>query len=88
MNLSLIQHGHVEHQAADLENVLQAFRRFGKPRLSFIGAGWYCSIEMHVSSEGTTFKVASDVKHDSPLSAATQCWQRMAQTLKDLEAKP
>lgn len=61
-----------------------AFLRYGQPSLYFAGKGWWCRVEMHVSSVGASFKVDSDMKQQTPIDAATQCWERMHQTLKDL----
>jgi hypothetical protein len=68
-----------------LEELLQAFRRYGQPRLSFLTDSWHCSVEMHVAAKGSIFKVASDFSgHDSPMSAARECWSRMAAALIQL----
>lgn len=73
---------------ASLEEKLVWLTRFGQPVLRNMGSGWYAGIEMHVSSKGATFKVDSDFKHETPVSAIDQCIERMLQTLVDLGAKP
>lgn len=84
MSTGIVQSVSVGHMPQDLESLLNAFRRFGNPAIRFMGNGWYCSIKMHVSSEGATFEVASDFKKETAMEAATECWQRMAGTLAQL----
>lgn len=65
-----------------LESLLKQLTLFGKPRLSYMGDGWYSSIDMHVVAAGSEFKVASEFKHPSGLAAARQCAERVVEVLK------
>lgn len=70
---------HVENSIKELNlhNLLQAMRRYGEPRLSFLTDGWVCNIEMHVSSKGCSFCIKSDFTHDNPTNSAVECAERM-----------
>jgi hypothetical protein len=76
--------GTTDKVPADLAGKLVWMTRFGKPRISHTGDGWYSNIEMHVASKGTTFTVASDFKHEHPTTALDQCIDRMLSTLSAL----
>ncbi len=65
-----------------LETALEDLRKYGNPRLYFTGNNWYCSVDMHVTSAGTTFKVDSDFKQGTPMDAVRQCRARIIETLK------
>lgn len=67
-----------------LEQLLNALQRYGEVGLSFMGDGWYCRVNMFVSSKGAEFKIASEFKLPTHLAAARQCYERIQQTLKDL----
>lgn len=73
---------------ASLEEKLIWLTRFGTPVVRHMGDGWYSAIDMHVSSQGATFNVASDFKRPSPAAAVDECIDRMLKTLADLGAKP
>lgn len=72
--------------AKSLEEMLYALTKYGKPRLSHDGKGWYCAVEMYVTAAGVDFKVASDFGCNSPMSAATQCASRLDKALSDIGA--
>lgn len=69
-----------------LEEMLLALAKYGKPRISHDGSGWYCAIEMYVSSSGVDFKVASEFGCSSPMAAALQCASRLDKAIKDIGA--
>lgn len=56
--------------------------QYGKPRVSYVGEGWYASVEMNTPALGTNFTVASDFSNPSPLSAARQCAERVQLAMK------
>lgn len=72
--------------AKTLEELLLALAKYGKPRLSHDGSGWYCAVEMYVSSSGVDFKVASEFGRPSPIGAAMQCASRLDKALSDIGA--
>lgn len=76
--------GATEKTPAGFEDKLQWLRKFGKPRVSYPGNGWYASIEMHVSAQGATFKIDSDMRMDSPSAAVDQLISRMLEALARL----
>ena len=86
MNNALATRPEVGRIPADLEGVLSWLQNFGKPRLFCMRDGWHSAIEMHVSSVGAKFEVASEFGHPTPLAAAQQCAERVTQTLRDLGA--
>lgn len=67
-----------------LEELLRALSKFGKPRVSLLGGGWHCCVDMHVSSTGVSFEVKSDFNLPNPSRAAQQCCQRLDLALRDL----
>ena len=74
----------VEKVLTSLEEKMLGLTYYGKPRLSFMGDGWYCVIDMHVASLGAEFKIASQFDHTTPSEAAAECCKRVVKTLKDL----
>lgn len=74
--------GEVQHVPSDLSARLDWLRSFGQPRLMCMRDGtWYGVIDMHVSSKGAEFKVASDMSCLKPDDAITQVIERMLETL-------
>jgi hypothetical protein len=71
-------------RAVPLDAMLDALSKFGKPRLSHTGAGWYCAVDMYVGEQGVEFKVASEFGLRSPADAVRQCAERMDIALKAL----
>ncbi len=69
-----------------LEDILLALAKYGEPRLSLQSNGWYCVINMRVTSVGVEFKVASEFGNPTPNAAAAECCQRVEQTLQDISA--
>ena len=66
-----------------LETMLVALLKYGKPRISHDGFGWYCAVEMYVAAKGVNFKVASDFSNPTPSHAVKQCAERLATTVRD-----
>lgn len=64
----------------ELEPLLNEMCKYGTPAVSRINTGWWVRCEMHVASEGTTFKIESDIL-PSLLTAAQQCMDRIQKTL-------
>lgn len=60
-----------------LEQVLCEMTKYGKPRISYIGDGWFSTIEMNTNSKGVSFEVKSDFNHVSPVNAVIECRSRM-----------
>lgn len=65
-----------------LEELLLVATKYGKPRLSFHGSGWYCAIDMNTTTPGSDFKVASEFGIATPMQAVTQCLDRVAVVTK------
>ena len=68
--------------AWNLEQLLDALRYYGKPRLSFIREGWHCSLEMHPPATGITFEVKSDFDCVTSGDAARQCTARLVAAIR------
>ena len=65
-----------------LEELLLVAVKYGKPRLSFHGSGWYCAIDMNTSTPGSDFKVASEFGNGTPMQAVVECLDRVAVVTK------
>jgi len=75
----------VDCAPASLSERLVWLTRFGKPRVSYPGDGFYAVIEMHVSAVGITFKIDSDMRHPTPDAAVEQMIERMLSALADVK---
>jgi hypothetical protein len=71
----------VQRTPSTLEEKLEWMRRFGKPSVYACDVGWSVSIEMHVASAGTTFKVRSEFNIPTITAATDQCIERMLNTI-------
>jgi len=67
-----------------LEQVLYELARYGQPYVMVSSSGWWSGVDMHVSAQGTTFKIRSDMGHKSPLDAALQCLEPVKQALQGM----
>lgn len=70
------------------EAYLLELAKYGEPRLSLLSKGWYCALDMHVSSIGCSFKVESEFGHASPSEAVIKCLERMREALKGFGELP
>lgn len=68
-------------QGEHLEDILTSMIRYGKPRVSYQGDGWYCCIEMNTNSDGVAFDVKSEFHQPDPITAATMCRTRMLKAI-------
>lgn len=68
--------------AWNLEQLLDALRYYGKPRLSFLSDGWHCILEMHSPVAGVSFDVKSNFDCASSGDAARQCATRLVAALR------
>lgn len=65
-----------------LEDLLSELTRYGRPILGVYGeSGWHCSVDMHVTAIGSSFKVGSAYDLPSPREAAVQCLERVREAL-------
>lgn len=67
-----------------LEDMLENLCSYGKPKVSMMSEGWLASIEMHVSSKGTTFNIRSEFNHTTPTEAVIVLVDRVDKALRDL----
>ena len=67
----------------DLEAVLLELAKYGSPRVLMINRQWHACCEMNTIAKGCEFNVRSEFKHDTALSAATQCLERARSAVKD-----
>jgi len=74
-------HSEVSLDSVGLESMLSACLQFGEPRLSYLQGGWYCAVDMKVSTAGASFKVASDFNNPGPRDAVRQCLDRIQLTI-------
>lgn len=68
----------------NLGEVLTELSRYSMPSLREFDNGWWCSAELRVQVKGGEFKVSSEYRHATPLSAATECLHRVQDMLKDI----
>lgn len=69
---------------SSLEDLLTALASYGSPRVTQIKKGWYCCVEMRVSSVGVDFKIASEFNHQTPTAAARECYERVVKTVSEI----
>lgn len=74
----------VDRAPATLEETLVALAAYGQPKVCLMDRGWHAWVKLTVSAVGATVEVASDYGMKSPGEAATQCHQRVIQTVRDL----
>lgn len=68
-----------------LEQLLDQMTLYARPKLHNMDDGtWYCACDMLVTGVGVSFKIASDFKHPTPVSAAQQCYDRMLDALRSI----
>lgn len=67
----------VQETLDTLEKVLTEMTKYGKPRISFQGDGWYSCIVMNTNADGVSFDIQSEFKHKTPADALFQCRERM-----------
>ena len=86
--LSLLKKESVTSEAfifnENLDELLKYMIRYGKPRVSYMGDGWYCRVEMNTNTTGTQFDVSSEINMPTPIAAAKQCHERIISALKAL----
>ena len=71
----------------DLQETLLEMQRYGRPNLMAMRDGtWWITTDMIVNAAGASFKVESEMKHETPLAAASECYQRMMDILKGLSS--
>ena len=84
-NIVVIKTQVAQPDLTTLDDVLSDFVKYGRPRLQCMDSmKWYCAIEVFVTGKGIEFKVESDFKQPTPLSAARQCHYRMLDALRDI----
>ena len=76
--------GSAEKVPEDLSNLLIELLKYGHPRLSHLGGGWHCNVEMNTNTTGADFKISSNFDIPTPYQAAKQCHERIINTLKNL----
>jgi hypothetical protein len=69
---------------ASLEDILMRLAQFGKPRVSRFNSGWYCAVDMHVATLGTSIEIKSDFSLKTPGEAVRQCEERLKEMLAKL----
>jgi hypothetical protein len=65
-----------------LEELLMELMHYGKPRVSFLGDGWHCNVEMNTNTVGADFKCASEFGITTPTDAAKQCLERVLKAVE------
>jgi len=81
MNLITTFNGAIAN--ATLDQVLMELAKHGRTRVGqYSTAKWSCCVEMNVAAKGVSFEVRSSYDHDTPLSAAKECAERVAEAIK------
>jgi hypothetical protein len=65
-----------------LEELLMELVKYGKPRVSMLGGGWHCNVEMNTNTVGADFKCASEFDISTPTEAAKQCLERVLKAVE------
>lgn len=73
--------------AGGLEEALDALSKFGQPRLSKVDGGWHCSMELFVSTMGTTLTVRSEFDHPKHIDAVRECAKRVIDVIETMARK-
>ena len=71
----------------DLEEILSELEKYGCPRIGKYSSGWHCKVEVHITSVGAEFEIASSFKNITPISAAKECLKRLIKAIEDLTIK-
>lgn len=68
----------------NLESLLEDLIKYGQHRLSWMGDGWYCSLDFYVNVIGAELKVASDFNNKTHKNAVIQCTIRLQETIDQI----
>lgn len=60
-----------------LEATLIALTKYGRPRVSLLGDGWYACVELHSRAQGFEATAKSDFDHRTPTAATSQLLKRL-----------
>ena len=67
-----------------LEELLDDLVKYGKHNVSWMGDGWYCSLEFYVNVIGAKLEVRSDFNNQSHKNAVIQCTIRLHETIDQI----
>ena len=73
-----------EYSIKSLEVLLDDLLKYGKHTLSWMGDGWYCSLEFYVNVIGAELKVKSDFYNLTHKNAVIQCTIRLHETIDQI----
>lgn len=73
-----------EYANRSLEDLLEELVKYGKHRLSWMGDGWYCSLDFYVNVVGAKLEVASEFKNQTHKKAVIECMIRLHDTIEQI----
>lgn len=76
------RYSNYEHRS--LEDLLDELVKYGQHRLSWMGNGWYCSLDFYVNVVGAKLEVASEFKNQTHKKAVIECMIRLHDTIEQI----
>ncbi len=73
-----------QYKDRSLESLLDQLIKYGKHSLSYMGNGWYCSLDIYVSVIGAELKVTSNFKNETHKNAVIQVIIRLEETINEI----
>lgn len=75
---------YIEYAHRNLEDLLDELTKYGKHRLSWMGDGWYCSLDFYVTVVGAKLEVSSEFKNQTHKKAVIECMIRLHDTIEQI----
>ena len=73
----------------EIGSALKELQRYGTPRLACMTDGeWHANIDIFITGQGISFKIASEFNHPTPEAAMHELKQRVQTSLTELKNKP
>lgn len=70
-----------EYENKSLEEILDDLCKYGKHRVSYMGDGWYATMELYVNVIGAELAIKSDFYHKTAKNATIQLIIRLNETI-------
>jgi len=68
----------------DLEELLLNLTKYGKPRLNYMGKGWFAVIDIYVNVIGAELEIKSEFDHKTPKEAVIVLINRLNETIEKI----
>ena len=73
-----------QYSHKSLEELLEDLMKYGKNRLSWLGDGWYCALDLYVNVTGAELKIGSEFNNRTHKNAVIQCTIRLHETIDQI----